>query len=524
MIKKIIIKLKPWILSIVDRIEQIEKKKELKQIKKVAEKQKILFPDWVLFVVFIVIFISFVWIKSLIVGKIKIVEILCSLLSIIIVIYFVFSTVFTYLLRKLKSLLNIKFEEYKNSVVLFFTLSLLHIAVIEFYKFNNLTFYLLPITGFVLLAGLLLDIWWAVLFSIFNAVVGSYLFTEIPSEMVTYMFYYLISSLYVVSLVEKIFSRQDLLPVIAKSAVASFLIAVSVNILMFYKTDTLFKFYLTFDVFSLYQKLNIFGFLINSVLSNLLSLALVSVLLTPFELIYQKTTNIRLVELSSLNHPLLKRLMAEAPGTYHHSVMVASLAEQVSVALSVNPLLCKVGGLFHDIGKIVHPEYFIENQFAIKNPHSELNPSLSSLIIINHVKEGVKLAQQFKLDKVIIDIIEQHHGNSIIYGLYDKTLEFDSFDKEMLRYPGPKPQTKEAAIIMICDCCEAACRSIEELDAQKIKQTVERVINAKFVEGQFDEVPFTLRELYIISDILTQTLISFYHARKISANGEHTPS
>jgi len=524
MIKKIIVKLKPWMLSLVDKIEQIEKKVELRQIKKVSEKQKILLPDWVLFVIFIIIFISFVWIKSLIIGKVKSIEVLCWLLSVTTIIYFVFSSVFRYLLQKLKSLLNTKFDEYKNLLVLFFTLTLLHIAVVIFYKFNHSTFYLLPITGFVILAGLLLDIWWAVLFSVFNAIVGSYLFTEVPTEMVVYMFYYLLSSLYVISLVEKIFSRQDLLPVITRSTIASLLIAVSVNILISYETDTMFKLNLTFDVFNKYQKLNIFGFLINSIFSNVLSLAIVSVLLTPFELIYQKTTNIKLVELSSLNHPLLKQLMAEAPGTYHHSVMVSSLAEHVAVALSVNPLLCKVGGLFHDIGKIVHPEYFIENQFAKKNPHSELNPSLSSLVIINHVKEGVKLAKQYKLDKVIIDIIEQHHGNSLIYGLYDKTLELGFIDKEMLRYPGPKPQTKEAAIIMICDSCEASCRSITELDAQKIKQTVERVINAKFVDGQFDEVPLTLRELYIISDILTQTLISFYHARAFLTTEENNPS
>lgn len=524
MIKKIIIKLKPWILSLVDKIEQIEKKVELKQRKKVREKHKILLPDWILFIVFIIIFVSFVWIKSLIVGKVRNIEIIYRLLSVTIIIYFVFSAVFKYLLQKLKSLLNTKFDEYKNLLVFFFTLTLLNIAVVIFYRFNYLTFYLLPITSFVILAGLLLDIWWAVLFSVFNAIIGSYLFTEVPTEMIVYMFYYLLSSLYVISLVEKIFSRQDFLPVIAKSMVASLLIAVSVNILISYETDTIFNLHLTFNVFSKNQKLNIFGFLINSIFSSMLSLTIVSVLLTPFELIYQKTTNIKLVELSSLNHPLLKQLMTEAPGTYHHSVMVSSLAEHVAVALSVNPLLCKVGGLFHDIGKIVHPEYFIENQFAIKNPHIELNPSLSSLLIINHVKEGVKLAHQFKLDKVIIDIIEQHHGNSVIYGLYDKTLEFDFFDKEILRYPGPKPQTKEAAIIMICDSCEAACRSITELDAQKIKQTVERVINAKFVDGQFDEVPLTLRELYIISDILTQTFISFYHARKISTAEETASS
>ncbi len=522
MIKRFVIKLKPYILSLIDKIEQIEKNIDVKQRKKISERQKITLPDYLLVIIFIVVIVLFVEIKNLFIGSVRSVEIITQLLSLAIITYFVFLTIFKYLLQKLKNLLGIKFEEYKNSLVLFFTLSLLHIVVIAIYKFNNLSFYLLPIVGFVILVYLLSDTFWAILFSTFNAIIGCYLYTELFSELSIFIFYYILLSLYTIFLCEKIFSRQDLLFVILKSTIASFLIAVSVNLLMFYEIGSMFNLNFNFNFFSKYQKLNIFGFFVNSIFSNALSLVLVSVLLTPLELIYQKTTNIRLAELSNLNHPLLKRLMTEAPGTYHHSVMVSSLAERVAIALSVNPLLCKVAGLFHDIGKIIHPEYFIENQFAIKNPHSELSPSLSSLVIINHVKEGVKLAHEYKLDKAIIDIIEQHHGNSVIYGIYDKTLEFNFFDKEMLRYPGPKPQTKEAAIIMICDSCEAACRSITELDAQKIKQTVEGVINTKFVDGQFDEVPFTLRDLYIISDVLTKTLISLYHLRTSPSNGSKT--
>jgi putative nucleotidyltransferase with HDIG domain len=520
MIKRLIVKLKPIVSSLAEKIEQIEKKINVEQRKKVAEQHEVVLPDLVLVIIFIFSLVLLVGVKNFIVGKVKSVEFVIRLLSLAVVIYFIFLTIFKYLLQKLKNLFNTKFEEYKNSLVLFFTLSLLQVVVIVFFKFNNLTFYLLPITGFVILACLLLDIWWAILFSVFNAVIGGYLFTENLSELSIFSFYYVLVSLYIISLSEKIFSRQDLFFVILKSIISCFLIAVCINLLMYYEIDIMFNLNIELNVFSKEQKLNIFGFLINSIFSNLLSFGLVSVLLSPLELVYKKTTNIKLVELTNLNHPLLKRLMTEAPGTYHHSVMVSSLAEQVAITVSANPLICKVGGLFHDVGKIVHPEYFIENQFAIKNPHSELNPSLSSLVIINHVKEGVKLAYEHKLDKVIIDIIEQHHGNSFIYGLQDKTLEFDFFDKELLRYPGPKPQTKEAAIIMICDSCEAACRSITELDAQKIKQTVERVINAKFVDGQFDEVPFTLRDLYIISDVLTKTLISLYHLRSIPSNGK----
>jgi len=179
------------------------------------------------------------------------------LLSLAVVIYFIFLTIFKYLLQKLKNLFNTKFEEYKNSLVLFFTLSLLQVVVIVFFKFNNLTFYLLPITGFVILACLLLDIWWAILFSVFNAVIGGYLFTENLSELSIFSFYYVLVSLYIISLSEKIFSRQDLFFVILKSIISCFLIAVCVNLLMYYEIDIMFNLNIGLNVFSKEQKLNI---------------------------------------------------------------------------------------------------------------------------------------------------------------------------------------------------------------------------------------------------------------------------
>jgi putative nucleotidyltransferase with HDIG domain len=259
--------------------------------------------------------------------------------------------------------------------------------------------------------------------------------------------------------------------------------------------------------------------LVENLVGGIFAWLLVIIFLNPIETIYNRTTNIKLVELANFNHPLLKQLVTETPGTYHHSIIISSLAEQAATELHANSLLCKVAAYYHDIGKLSNPEYFIENQISNKNPHKELNPSLSGLVIINHVKEGVALAHKYHLDKAIIDIIQQHHGDSLIHGFYEKTLQLgiDGLGENM-RYPGPKPQTKEAVIVMIADSCEAACRSIFEPDVPKIKETVERVINTKFVEGQFDDSPVTLRDLYKIANIMTHMLTSFYHLRTTQSN------
>lgn len=254
--------------------------------------------------------------------------------------------------------------------------------------------------------------------------------------------------------------------------------------------------------------------LCNGLFSSFLVLGLLPVLEHGFKI----TTNIRLLELSDLNHPLLKELLLKAPGTYHHSLIVSNLAEQAAEVVGANPLLARVGAYFHDIGKLEKPEYFSENQMAekMKSLHEKLTPSMSSLIIINHVKKGLELAHKYKLPPAIIDFIEQHHGTSLVYYFYHKALENkgeEEIKEEQFRYPGPKPQTKEVAIVSLADAVEAATRSLQEPTPARIKGLIKEIINNKFAEGELDDCELTLKDLNKISEVFTRMVLSIHHAR-----------
>src|SRR5699024_7747436 len=214
------------------------------------------------------------------------------------------------------------------------------------------------------------------------------------------------------------------------------------------------------------------------------------------------------------NHPLLRKLLVEAPGTYHHSIMVANLSETACEAIGANGLLARVGAYYHDIGKTVRPHYFIENQLAIKNPHDVIDPKQSADIIISHPYDGAAMLKKHRLPKEIIDIAEQHHGTSLLKYFYYKEKEFNKDVKESeYRYPGPKPQTKEAAIICICDSVEAAVRSLKEPTEEKIEEIVSSIINDRMMDGQLDECPITLKELKSIRIAIGETLKGIFHSR-----------
>ena len=251
-----------------------------------------------------------------------------------------------------------------------------------------------------------------------------------------------------------------------------------------------------------------------AVLGGFISAALVIITLPYLESFFSKITNIKLLELADFNQPILKRLMVEAPGTYHHSLMMASIAEQAAEAIGANPLLARVGAYYHDVGKLSHPEYFIENQKSGEDPHGSLTPAMSGLIVSSHVKEGVALAKQYKLDKAIIDCIQEHHGTSLMHFFYQRALEQSSDTiAENYRYPGPKPRSKVSAILMLADASEAASRALEDPSAGQLKDTVEKVINNKFTDGQFSECPITLKDLNTIAESMVATLGGIYHAR-----------
>lgn len=235
------------------------------------------------------------------------------------------------------------------------------------------------------------------------------------------------------------------------------------------------------------------------------------------EHLFQVTTDIRLVELSDLNHPLLKRLVINAPGTYHHSLIVGNLAEAAAEAVGANPILARVGAYFHDIGKLKKPEYFSENEWMGTSRHDDLIPSMSSLIIISHVKDGVDLAKKNGLNKEIVDIIEQHHGTGVVYFFYKRAekalLENQKIDVTEYRYPGPLPQTKEAAIILIADAVEASSRALENPTPARIKNLVNDIINSRFIDSQLDECSLTIQDLSKLRDCFTLILTGIFHMR-----------
>ena len=255
--------------------------------------------------------------------------------------------------------------------------------------------------------------------------------------------------------------------------------------------------------------------------------ALATLALPLFEHVFKVSTNISLMELTDTKNPLIKRLIMETPGTYHHSLVVGNLAEAAAEDVGANPLLARVGAYYHDIGKLKKPEYFSENEKQTKSKHDSLIPSMSSLIIVSHVKEGVDLAIKHKLPKEIIDIVRQHHGSNLVYYFYKRAMELgenpEDINENDFRYPGPKPQNKETAIIMLADSVEAASRSLDRVSSSKITSLVHDIIISKFGDGQLDECELTLKDLHKIEQTFTHILMGSLHQRvKYPKEGEKT--
>ncbi len=248
-------------------------------------------------------------------------------------------------------------------------------------------------------------------------------------------------------------------------------------------------------------------------ITGILALGLTPVIETSFGY----ASNFRLQELLNLDQPVLRELMLVAPGTYHHSLVVGQMVEAAAEAIGANPLLAKAAAYYHDIGKIKKPAYFVENQFGGENKHEKLAPSMSSLILISHIKDGVELAHKHKLGDRIIDIIQQHHGRCLISYFYHKAkqqaanpnlINFDDY-----RYPGPRPQTKEAGLVLIADQVEAASKTLDEPTPARIQGLVQKIINNAFADGQLDECELTLRELHLIAKSCNKILSGIFHQR-----------
>ena len=257
----------------------------------------------------------------------------------------------------------------------------------------------------------------------------------------------------------------------------------------------------------------------------------VNALLPILEGLFLLTTEISWLEMSDLNHPLLKRMQIEAPGTFHHSLMVAQLAEAAAEAIGANSAMCRVSAYFHDIGKLSKPEYFIENQ-SERNPHDGLTPTMSALIIVAHVKDGVDMAIKEKLAPEIIDIIQEHHGDSLVYYFYRKAQEQAraaeekaeegraiededevKIDEKNFRYPGPIPQTRESAILSLADAVESASRTLEKPNPTKITAFIDELVTKRIVSGQLDDCDLTMNDLQTIRKVFSKTVRSMLHSR-----------
>ncbi len=242
--------------------------------------------------------------------------------------------------------------------------------------------------------------------------------------------------------------------------------------------------------------------------------------LLPFiESLFGVQTELSLLELGDVAHPLLQELVRRAPGTYNHSINVASIAEAAAESIGARGLLVRVGAYFHDIGKMLKPGYFVENQGQDANRHESLVPAMSTLIIIAHIKDGADLARQHHLPQSMIDFIQQHHGTTLVEYFYRRANERSEANDEgeveesAFRYPGPKPQTKEAAVLMLADAVESASRALVEPTPARIESLVHEIAMKRLLDGQFDCCGLTLQELATIEDSLVKSLTAVYHGR-----------
>jgi hypothetical protein len=242
--------------------------------------------------------------------------------------------------------------------------------------------------------------------------------------------------------------------------------------------------------------------------------------LTPLiEALFGYASDLKLLELANLNHPALKELIVQAPGTYHHSIIIGTLVENAAEAIGANPLLARSCAYYHDIGKGRNPLYFGENQKG-ENKHDSLAPAMSAVIIKRHVTEGLEMARQYRLPKLVADAIPQHHGTRLVGYFFHKAVKEQEgkegappIDESIYRYPGPKPQFREAALVMIADAVEASTRSLPEPSTPRLHTQVQKMINLIFSEGQLDECDLTLRDLNLIAQSFLHTLEGIYHAR-----------
>lgn len=359
---------------------------------------------------------------------------------------------------------------------------------------HNISPYIMPVTTAALLIAILVDIRLALIVNMFISFILSFILKL--DDVIIAM--YLISGSVGAYLVTKQQQRYNIL-------LNGLLIGLS-NVL-------------TILSFGLIKKLEIIDILskssyglLNGVFCGVLTIGSLPI----WENVFEIVTPLKLLELSNPNQPLLKRLLLEAPGTYHHSIVVGNLSERAAEAIGADPLIARVGSYYHDIGKLSRPYFFKENQLGLDNPHDKLQPSMSTLIITNHVKDGIALGKQYRLPKEIINIIGEHHGDTAVMFFYHKAKKQEESKEvkvEDFRYPGPKPQTKEAALVMLADSTEAAVRSIKEPNKKNVEEMIRSIIKGKLDDGQLDECDLTLKDLNTIANAFSSIVMGIFHER-----------
>ncbi|MBU0506397.1 MAG: HDIG domain-containing metalloprotein [bacterium] len=363
-------------------------------------------------------------------------------------------------------------------------------------------YYLIPIAAGAMMVRYILNAEIALIFSIVISFLAG-MFMENNYIMTAYYFLSSIIASHLIGHVEK------------RSSVLSRCLILGAGNIVIVAVLTIITTFSTSSALNYFEMLTncIFAFM-SGVFAGLTLLAVSPIM----ETLFNYTTNIQLLELANMNHPLLREMIVRSPGTYHHSQLVGVLAEAGTHAIEGNALLARVASYYHDIGKMKKPQYYVENQ-KNHNPHDQLSPSMSALIVEAHVKDGLDMGKEFKLPKVITDFIPEHQGTKIISYFYHKAREqageeASKIDEKDYRYKGPKPQTRESGVVMMADTIEAAVRSMQDKSPQKIRALVEKLVNMHFVDGQLSECDLTLRDLYLITEAFIKTLIGgIYHQR-----------
>lgn len=359
---------------------------------------------------------------------------------------------------------------------------------------------LMPIASVSMLIRLLFKERLAILYALFFSLSATVLFNQsIPGALnLQAGLYLLFSQLATIFVLRKVTERYTILKVVLANSLVN-----SVVILSFL--------FIAYESYSwTFIMLQVAFGIIQAMVSGIVVVGT----LPFFESILSILSDTKLIRLANPNHPLLKKILTEAPGTYHHSLMVANLSEAACEAIGANGLFARVASYFHDIGKTAHPHYFIENQMGIQNPHDFLTPIQSATIILSHTLDGARILKANKFPQEIIDVAKQHHGTTLVkYFYYQAKETLPDVEESKFRYPGPKPQTKENAVISICDSVEAAVRSMKEPTKEKIDHLIQSIINDRMQDGQFDDCHLTFLDLRKISYTLSETLNGIYHSR-----------